>query len=89
MNEHELNRRDLMKAAIAGGAAGVASISVGSTAQAADADKPQVKVAGYDYDRVRAIMDGQAGSKVLTSVFTTRTSTPSMITRLALNRHTR
>ena len=42
-------------------AAEVASISVCSTAQAADADKPQVKVAGYDYDRVRAIMDGQVG----------------------------
>jgi 4,5-dihydroxyphthalate decarboxylase len=61
MNEHELNRRDLMKAAIVGGAAGAASISVCSTAQATDADKPQVKVAGYDYDRVRAVMDGQAG----------------------------
>jgi hypothetical protein len=33
----------------------------GRVGQAAEAEKPQIKIAGYDYDRVRAIMDGQAG----------------------------
>jgi 4,5-dihydroxyphthalate decarboxylase len=56
-----MNRRDLVKGAVAGFAAGVAGRLDNLTAKAADTDKPQVKVAGYAYDRVRAISDGRIG----------------------------
>ena len=55
-------RRELMKAAAAGVAAGALGSLGGGSAQAeAGRAKPAVKVAGYDYDRVRAIMDGRVG----------------------------
>jgi 4,5-dihydroxyphthalate decarboxylase len=56
-----LNRRDLMKTAVAGVAAGAWTALGGRAAGAATVGKPQIKVAGYDYDRVRAIMDGKVG----------------------------
>ncbi len=56
-----LNRRDLMKTAVAGVAAGALSALGGRAAGAATARAPEIKVAGYDYDRVRAIMDGKVG----------------------------
>lgn len=55
-------RRELMKAAAAGVAAGALGSLGGGSAQAeAGRARPSVKVAGYDYDRVRAIMDGRVG----------------------------
>jgi 4,5-dihydroxyphthalate decarboxylase len=50
-----------MKTAVAGVAAGAWSALGSRAAVAATASKPQIKVAGYDYDRVRAIMDGKVG----------------------------
>jgi len=51
-----------MKTAAAGVAAGGAWSALGSRAAvAATAAKTQIRVAGYDYDRVRAIMDGKVG----------------------------
>ncbi len=57
-----MNRRDLLKTAAAAGiAAGALGVLPGRVSQAAEAEKLQIKIAGYDYVRVRAIMDGHAG----------------------------
>jgi len=61
VQQYESNRRDSMKSAFAGMAAGLAGLSNHATANAADSDKPQASVAGYAYDRVRAIQDGRLG----------------------------
>jgi 4,5-dihydroxyphthalate decarboxylase len=50
-----------MKTVVAGLAAGASSVLGGRAVWAATDGKPQLKVAGYDYDRVRAIMDGRVG----------------------------
>ena len=55
MKEHEMNRRDLMKTAAAGVAAGALGVWSTRNNRVAAASKPQVKIAGYAYDRVRAI----------------------------------
>ncbi|WP_188109730.1 ABC transporter substrate-binding protein [Pseudohalioglobus sediminis] len=54
-------RRNLLKSAgaIAGGAS-LLGTSLGATSEVRR-QLPQVKVAGYDYDRVKGIMDGRAG----------------------------
>lgn len=61
----DLNRRSWMKATAAVAAAGAWTALTGRSAQAAtDGEpeiKPEIKLAGYDYDRVRAIMDGAVG----------------------------
>ena len=61
----KINRRDLMKTAVAGVGAGALGVlggrKVRAAAEASTAKGATIKVAGYDYDRVRAIMDGQAG----------------------------
>ena len=61
MKEHEMNRRDLMKTAAAGVAAGALGVWSTRNNRVAAASKPQVKIAGYAYDRVRAIQDGRLG----------------------------
>jgi 4,5-dihydroxyphthalate decarboxylase len=73
MKDHTINRRDLMKTAATVVGAGALGVFSGRKVWAASTDKLQataaastakeatIKVAGYDYDRVRAIMDGQAG----------------------------
>ncbi len=61
MKDDTIDRRDLMKTAVTGVAAGALSALGGRAAGAATASEPEIKVAGYDYDRVRAIMDGKAG----------------------------
>jgi 4,5-dihydroxyphthalate decarboxylase len=66
MTNKEISRRSLIKTAATGTAIGTAGILSGGLAQAASAPeeaKHQLKVAGYDYDRVRAIMDAQVGIK--------------------------
>ena len=59
-----INRRQFLKTAAVGIAAG-GGIFVGSQVRAAEpasgARVPAIKVTGYDYDRVRAIMDGRVG----------------------------
>jgi 4,5-dihydroxyphthalate decarboxylase len=61
MGKNEASRRDFVKIALAGAAVGPLGLSGGRTAQAAETRKHQLKIAGYDYDRVRSIMDGQVG----------------------------
>ena len=58
MKKNETSRRDFIKISVAGAAAGILGSQV---AQANEAEKKQIKIAGYDYDRVRAIMDGHVG----------------------------
>jgi len=50
-----------MKTTAAGLAAGVWGALGSRSAGAATASEPEIKIAGYDYDRVRAIMDGTVG----------------------------
>ena len=54
-------RRNFMKISLAGGAVGLLSPLIGQAAQDPKTKEPSIKVAGYDYDRVKGIMDGRAG----------------------------
>lgn len=56
-----LSRRSWMKATAAGVAAGVWSAVGASSDGASMRSEPEIKIAGYDYDRIRAIVDGQVG----------------------------
>ncbi|MCP4003259.1 MAG: ABC transporter substrate-binding protein [bacterium] len=56
-----VNRRDVMKTAAAGIATGAFGVFSGREARAAHGNRVQVKIAGYAYDRVRAIQDGRLG----------------------------
>ncbi|RLA39097.1 MAG: hypothetical protein DRR06_19685 [Gammaproteobacteria bacterium] len=60
-------RRDFLKIAALGGATGTlagfanpAALAAGSVSKS-DSEQSEIKVAGYDYDRVRGIMDGKTG----------------------------
>jgi hypothetical protein len=62
--ETTINRRQFLKTAAVGIAAGGGIIEwpqVQATEQASGSKVPAIKVTGYDYDRVRAIMDGRVG----------------------------
>jgi len=61
MKRYEASRRDFMKTSVAGAAVGALGVLCGRVGQAAETKKRRIKIAGYDYDRVRAIMDGQVG----------------------------
>ena len=61
MKGYETNRRSFLKTLVAGAATGAVGVMPGRVGQAAKAEKLQIKAAGYDYDRVRGIMDGQVG----------------------------
>jgi len=61
MKKSEVSRRKFMKTSIAGATLGALGVLGGRAGQAAEAEKLQINVAGYAYDRVRAIMDGRAG----------------------------
>jgi 4,5-dihydroxyphthalate decarboxylase len=61
MKKHEIGRRDLLKTVVAGVMAGTLGLSSSRMSKAAAGDKLQVKIAGYAYDRVRAIQDGRLG----------------------------
>jgi 4,5-dihydroxyphthalate decarboxylase len=54
-------RRDPMKSTVASVAAGAWHALSGPPARAAAASEPEIKIAGYDYDRVRPIADGKVG----------------------------
>jgi len=55
-----IDRRSLMKKTLAGVVTSAWSLA-GQPAQAATDREPVIKIAGYDYDRVRAITDGKVG----------------------------
>lgn len=58
----ESRRRDFMKLSVAGAAIGSSGPLCSLADQSAKkTEKPKITVAGYDYDRVRGIMDGKAG----------------------------
>jgi 4,5-dihydroxyphthalate decarboxylase len=60
--KNESSRREFMKISVAGAAVGALGLSCGRAGQVVETGKrQQVNVAGYDYDRVRSIMDGQVG----------------------------
>jgi 4,5-dihydroxyphthalate decarboxylase len=61
MTKNKASRRNLFKISLAGIAIGTLFFLFGGAGHAAETGKPQIKIAGYDYDRVRAIMDGQVG----------------------------
>ncbi|HIG40254.1 MAG: ABC transporter substrate-binding protein [bacterium] len=64
MKDHEISRRSLIRTAATTtviGALGISSRGVAQVASATEKAKHQLTVAGYDYDRVRAIMDAQVG----------------------------
>ena len=61
MKEYKASRRDFIKTSLVGAAVGALGVLPGRVGQAAEAEKAQIKIAGYDYDRVRAFMDGQVG----------------------------
>ena len=60
MNARQYSRRGCLQAAAAGGL-GALAIAAGRPAQAEDKQLPEIKIAGYAYDRVRAIQDGRLG----------------------------
>jgi 4,5-dihydroxyphthalate decarboxylase len=55
------NRRRFLKAATLASAAGALGVTTTPALAGSKSVKVDIKVAGYDYDRVRAIMDGKAG----------------------------
>jgi len=59
MNTTKSGRRRFLKTTAAGAAVGAVATLGGAQATAAEARK--LRVAGYDYDRVRGIMDGRIG----------------------------
>jgi len=61
MKNRKINRRDVTKMALVGVAAAVCNPIGASQVRATEADMLRVKIAGYAYDRVRAIQDGRLG----------------------------
>ena len=62
MKTNIVNRRNFMKiSAAAGAAVGTLGLLGGREGQASQTEKQQIKIAGYDYDRVRAIVDRTVG----------------------------
>ena len=54
MMENKTDRRSFLKASAAAVAVGTWTALGGRISMAAEAEKRQIKIAGYDYDRVRA-----------------------------------
>ena len=61
MKKTAASRRDFIKISAAGATIGTLGLLSARTGQATETGKHRIKIAGYDYDRVRAIMDGQIG----------------------------
>jgi len=55
----DLSRRGLIKAGFSGLAAGAGAALSSGSGQAASIGLPEIRFAGYNYDRVRAIVDGE------------------------------
>ncbi len=58
MKKYDTSRRDFMKTSLAGTAIGTLGLLNSRAGQAGETGRRQIKITGYDYDRVRAIMDG-------------------------------
>ena len=58
---YKTDRRGFLKASAAVAAVGALGVLPDRASHSAQAEKPKIKIAGYDYDRVRAIMDGMVG----------------------------
>lgn len=61
MKKHTASRRKFITTSIAGAAVGAMSPLSGQSNQKEETTRRQLEIAGYAYDRVRAIMDGQIG----------------------------
>ena len=61
MKKNETSRRNFLKVSVSGAAVGTLGVLGGRAALADKPEKSRIKIAGYDYDRVRAIMDGHIG----------------------------
>jgi 4,5-dihydroxyphthalate decarboxylase len=61
MMENKTDRRSFLKASAAVAAVGTWTALGGRISHAAEAKSRQIKIAGYDYDRVHAIMEGKVG----------------------------
>ena len=61
MNRYNTGRRKIIKAAIAGSVVGTLGLLNSRSALSSEGGNHSLKIAGYDYDRVRAIMDGAVG----------------------------
>jgi len=61
MKKTVASRRDFIKISAAGATIGTLGLLSARTGQATETGKHRIKIAGYDYDRVRAIMDDQIG----------------------------
>lgn len=59
--KYKLGRRRFLKTTAAGAAVGALATMGSGINVVTAAEKNRIKVAGYDYDRVRGIMDGQVG----------------------------
>lgn len=60
MNQRQISRRDCFRA-VAAGSLGALAAGTTRTVEAADKAIPELTIAGYAYDRVRAIQDGRLG----------------------------
>ena len=61
MQKNEASRREFIKFSVTGATVGTLGVLGGQAAQADESSESPIKIAGYDYDRVRAIMDGHVG----------------------------
>jgi 4,5-dihydroxyphthalate decarboxylase len=70
MKEHTTSRRKFLTTSIAGTALGAMNPLAGQSKATSASKQQQLSIAGYDYDRVRAIMDGQIGLDGIETNFT-------------------
>lgn len=61
MNRYTTNRRNFLKTLAMGAAVGPLGSLIGQKGYAANPKELQINIAGYNYDRVRAIQDGRVG----------------------------
>lgn len=61
MEDHNPSRRSFLKTAAIAASVGGVSSGISHSPAVLGSNKPAIKVAGYDYDRVKGIADGRAG----------------------------
>ena len=61
MKKYTTDRRAVLKSVIAGSALGTSGLLSSHRGQSSERESLSLKVAGYGYDRVRAISDGVVG----------------------------